>query len=318
VLASLPSPPDNAIHLGPLQLRAYGLMIALGVFAAVWLAQRRWVRRGGSPEDMSAIAVWAVPAGLIGARVYHVITDWQRFEGRWGDAVKIWEGGLGIPGGMFAGVLVGAWAARRRGLRVGDAVDAAAPALPLAQAIGRLGNWFNQELFGGPTSLPWGLEIDPEHRPLRYANEPTFHPTFLYEALWNLGLMAVLLLVDRLGWVRRGRLIALYVAGYGVGRLWVEAMRVDPASEVLGLRVNIWISLIAITGGVLGLLVGRRAGADSDERADDAGESDAGEIDGSDTDHASDAGEIDAGESDAGELSEGSGSTSTPEPRPHG
>lgn len=246
VVASLPSPSRNVIEIGPLTLRFYGIMIALGVVAAVWLAQRRWEQRGGDPDDIGRIAVWAVPAGLIGARLYHVITDWRSFQGRWGDVYKIWEGGLGIPGGMLAGVLVGIWAARRLGLDLPGVIDAVVPGLPLAQAIGRWGNWFNQELFGGPTDLPWALEIDPEHRPARYATEATFHPTFLYESLWNLALVALLVWVDRKRVVRPGSLIAVYVAGYATGRLWIEAMRIDPASHILGVRVNIWTSLIAL------------------------------------------------------------------------
>jgi prolipoprotein diacylglyceryl transferase len=256
MLGAIPSPSSGSIHIGSLQLRAYGLMIALGVFAAVWLAQRRHTARGGDPEDFTYIAMRAVPAGLIGARAYHVITDWKHFEGRWEDAVKIWQGGLGIPGGMLAGVIVGLWAAKRRGLTIPYAMDIAAPALPLAQAIGRLGNWFNQELFGRPTTLPWGLRIDADHRPVDYLQYSTFHPTFLYELLWNLALCAFLLWLDRRKVVRRGRLLAVYVVGYGVGRLWVELLRIDFASRLLGVRVNVWVSLIAIAGGTIALVHG--------------------------------------------------------------
>ena len=246
LVAFLPSPSSNEIVLGPLHLRAYGLMIALGVLAAVELGRRRWAARGHDPDQISGLALWAVPAGLIGARLYHVITDHQRFEGRWFDAVKVWEGGLGIPGGIIAGALVGVWYVRRKGMPLGEAADAVAPAIPLAQAIGRLGNWFNQELFGGPTRLPWGLEIDVTHRPDRYVDVATFHPTFLYEALWNLGLVVVLLLIDRKRVLRSGSLFWLYVGGYFTGRLWVEAMRIDPASLIWGIRVNIWLSIVAI------------------------------------------------------------------------
>jgi prolipoprotein diacylglyceryl transferase len=258
VLASIPSPSSGAIELGPLNLRMYGVMIALGVVAAVWLANKRWVARGGDPEDIGAIAVWAVPAGLIGARLYHVITDWQRFEGRWLDAFKIWEGGLGIPGGMALGILVGVIVARRRGMDVLAALDAVAPALPLAQAIGRWGNWFNQELFGGPTDLPWGLEIDPEHRPDQYLDQETFHPTFLYESLWNLGVVGLILWIDRKKVLRRGHLIGVYFVGYAVGRLWIEAMRVDPASELLGIRVNIWTMGALLVAGIVIIVKGLR------------------------------------------------------------
>ena len=265
LLASIPSPSDNSISIGPLDIRAYGLAIALGVVAAVWLSQRRWRQRGGDPDDISAIALWAVPAGLIGARAYHVITDYQRFQGRWLHAFAIWEGGLGIPGGLLAGVAVGVIVVRRRGLPVATLLDVAAPALPLAQAIGRLGNWFNQELFGRPTDLPWGLEIDPEHRPARYLGEDTFHPTFLYEALWNLTLVVLLLWVDRRRRLRPGQVFVIYVGGYALGRLWVEALRADPANEILGLRVNIWTSIAAFLVAAAVFVVRRRRGGQTPE-----------------------------------------------------
>jgi prolipoprotein diacylglyceryl transferase len=250
MLALIPSPSRNAIHLGPLQVRAYGLAIAIGVVAAVGISQRRWARRGGNPDDIAAIAIWAVPAGLVGARLYHVATDWQRFQGHWLDVFAVWKGGLGIPGGLLAGVVVGVVLARRRGLVIRETLDAVAPALPVAQAIGRLGNWFNQELFGRPTDLPWALRIDPAHRPAGYEDVVGFHPTFLYEGLWNLGLAALLVLVERRWHPRPGILFAGYVAGYALGRLWVEALRIDAASEILGLRVNIWVSGLALVAAV--------------------------------------------------------------------
>ncbi len=254
LLASIPSPGSKAIEVGPLNLRAYGLMIALGVLAGVELVRRRFAAKGLDPDGVSAIAVWAVPAGLIGARLYHVITDWKRFRGDWWDVFAVWKGGLGVPGGILLGTLVGVWVARRRNIPLGLAADALAPAIPLAQAIGRLGNWFNQEVFGRPSDLPWALEIDPENRPLRYRDEPTFHPTFLYEALWNIGLMFFLIWLDRKGLVRKGRLFAVYILGYGVGRFWVEALRSDEASLILGVRVNLWVSGLLILGGLGWLL----------------------------------------------------------------
>lgn len=246
LVASIPSPPGSGIGIGPLQLRAYGVAIALGVLLAVWIAQRRYARRGGDPDALTAIAVWAVPMGLVGARLYHVITDYQRFQGQWWRVVEVWEGGLGIPGGLLAGVATGVVVARRRGLDVATLLDVVAPAIPVAQAVGRLGNWFNQELFGRPTDLPWAVRIDPEHRPDGLEQVATYHPTFLYEALWNLALAALLVRLDRTGRLRRGQLFTLYVAGYALGRLWVEALRIDPANEILGLRVNIWTSLAAL------------------------------------------------------------------------
>jgi prolipoprotein diacylglyceryl transferase len=245
VLASIPSPTSGAIHIGPLQLRAYGLMIALGVIAAVWLTGRRIEQRGiGKAEDAAAIALWAVPAGIIGARIYHVITDPELFKGQWYKVVYIWEGGLGIWGGIAVGVLVGLWVARRRGLPLLPMLDCVAPALALAQAIGRWGNYWNQELFGRPTSLPWGLEVEVSHRPAGYTQYTTFHPTFLYESLWNFALVAFLLWIDRRHRLRPGRLFVLYVAGYTFVRFFIERIRIDTANKIFGLRVNEWVSAL--------------------------------------------------------------------------
>lgn len=243
MLASIPSPSRNIIEIGPLNIRIYGLMIAIGVIAAVWFFGRRMQKRGINPEIAVSLAWVVVPAGLIGARLYHVITDWRRFsdEDRWGDVYKIWEGGLGIPGAIIAGVLAGAVMCKLRGWSLAEMLDIGAPALLLAQAIGRLGNWFNQELFGRPTDLPWGLEIDPSNRPAEYFYEDTFHPTFLYEALWMLALMGLLLWLDKLRKLPVGHLFALYVLGYASGRIWFEFLRVDPASELAGVRVNVWV-----------------------------------------------------------------------------
>jgi prolipoprotein diacylglyceryl transferase len=253
VLGSIPSPSSN--RLGPLHM--YGLMIALGVIAAVEAGRIRWRNRGGNPDDVYAIAFWAVPAGLVGARIYHVVTDWNRLYsgGRWWpEAFKVWNGGLGIPGGVALGVAVGVWVAHRRGWRLGVGLDALIPGIALAQAIGRLGNWWNQELFGGPTSLPWGVEIDLKNRPLEYAGSATFHPTFLYEMLWNLALFGLLIWVDRGRRLRPGTMLPLYVGGYFLGRLWIEAMRIDTATEILGIRVNIWLSIVGIGGAVVAVV----------------------------------------------------------------
>lgn len=254
MLASIPSPSSNTI--GP--LRAYGLMIGLGVLAAIELASRRWRDRGGDPNDMWTIAVWAVPAGLIGARLYHVLTDWKLYFGEGGrpiEALYLWQGGLGIPGGIALGVAVGVYVGHRKGIRLPVGLDAVAPALPLAQAIGRLGNYFNQEVFGRPTTLPWGLEIDLQNRPAQYAAFETFHPTFLYEALWNLALMGLLIWIDRKKVLRPGNVFVLYVGGYGLGRLWIESLRADAASQLLGVRVNTWMSLALIVGASITLAV---------------------------------------------------------------
>jgi prolipoprotein diacylglyceryl transferase len=272
LLLSIPSP-------GPWgrQYRLYGIMIALGVILGLELARKRWAERGGDPEDMSSIAMWAVPAGLVGARLYHVITDRQLYYGHWFDPLfdvdsksplAIWNGGLGIPGGILAGVLVGVYLGRRKGIRLPVGLDAVAPCLPLAQAIGRWGNYFNVELFGRPTTLPWGLEV-PDDVAARAGYPPglTFHPTFLYEMLWNVALVAFIIWIGKRKVLRPGRLFALYVGGYFLGRLWVEALRADEANTYFGLRVNIWISLVAIAGTAIFLAVRglRRRPGDSDE-----------------------------------------------------
>lgn len=253
LLAALPSPPGQSLELGPLNFRFYGLCIAVGVLAAVSIARRRWAARGGDPEDITTIALVAVPAGLVGARLYHVITDWSRLYsgGRWWpDAFLIWNGGLGIPGGVLLGTVAGVLVCRRLRIDWRHVADSAAPAIPVAQAIGRLGNWFNQELYGRPSDLPWALRID---FPEGYPPGTTFHPTFLYEALWNLALAGLIIAAGRRWVLRPGRWMAVYVVGYGLGRLWVESLRIDTATEILGFRVNTWISLVAILGGLLWL-----------------------------------------------------------------
>jgi prolipoprotein diacylglyceryl transferase len=262
VIASIPSPSSGTLSIGPLNLRAYGLMIALGVIAAVWLSSRRLERTGlGTADDMSAIALWAVPAGVIGARIYHVVTDWQLFRDDPIDAFKIWKGGLGIWGGIALGVLVGVWMAKRRGIPMGWGLFVVAPALALAQAIGRWGNWFNQELFGRPTDVAWALEIDERHRPDGFEQFSTFHPTFLYESLWNLLLCGALIWIGR-RWVKRPEvLFAWYVAGYTFMRFFLERLRIDPANTIAGLRVNEWTSLVLFAVAAAFILrdvVGRR------------------------------------------------------------
>ena len=258
VIASIPSPGGDSIDIGPLHLRAYGLIIALGVYVAVRWARVRWEARGGAAADITDLAVWCVPAGLIGARVYHVITDWELFRGRWLDVLKIWQGGLGIWGAVAGGTLAGVIVAHRRGLDKAVLFDVAAPVIPLAQAIGRFGNWFNQELFGRPTDLPWALRIDPSHRPAGYVQYDTFHPTFLYECLWNLVVVAIVLFVERRFRLRTGRLFAVYVAAYTFGRFWVELLRIDPANRIAGLRVNDWVSLVVFAAAVGVLVVSGR------------------------------------------------------------
>jgi prolipoprotein diacylglyceryl transferase len=261
LLASFPSPAEGVWHLGPFPVRAYALCIIAGIAVALWLGERRWVARGGRRGDVTEIATWMVPLGIVGGRVYHVISSPQAYFGEGGDAVSalyIWEGGLGIWGAITLGG-VGAWiGCRRRGIPLPAFADALAPGIVLAQALGRLGNYFNQELFGRPTDLPWAVEIDPAFRPDGLADQVTYHPTFLYELLWNVEVAALVIWADRRFRLGHGRAFALYVAAYTVGRLWIEALRIDPANDVLGLRVNIWVSLLVLAGAVAYLVVSAR------------------------------------------------------------
>ncbi len=241
MLMSIPSPSSGSLDLGPITLRMYGFMIALGVIAAVWLMGKRFMSKGINPDHASGLAMWVVPAGIIGARAYHVITDWRRFEGNWGEAVQIWRGGLGILGGVIFGLVAAFFYCRKHDLDLKEVIDVVAPALALAQCIGRWGNYFNQELFGRPTNLPWGLQIDQRKRPIEYVAEDTFHPAFLYESLWNALVVLTLIKLGKSGKLPSGLLMAAYFAFYSIGRLWIEALRIDEATNIAGLRVNIWV-----------------------------------------------------------------------------
>ena len=261
-LASIPSPSQAEWHLGPLPIRAYALAILLGIFAAWWILDRRYTAKGGPKDAALDVAFWMVPFGIVGARIYHVISSPDAYFGPDGDPVRalyIWQGGLGIWGAVALGA-VGAWIGlRRRGLRMAPFADALAPGLLVAQAIGRLGNYFNQELYGAPTTLPWGLEIDDAHLVGGYESGTLFHPTFLYEMLWNLGAAAVLIWAQRRFRLRHGRVFWLYVMLYTAGRVWIEYLRVDEAELVLGLRLNVWTSiLIFLVALVAFVVIGRR------------------------------------------------------------
>lgn len=259
LLGVIPSPSSGSIHLGPLRLNAYGLMIAIGVIVAVRIAGRRAENKGvGTTEDISSIAMWAVPAGVIGGRAYHVLTDYQRFQGQWFDAIKIWQGGLGIWGGVTVGVAVGWWCARRRGLDAWWIISCAAPAIAIAQAIGRWGNWFNQELFGRPTTLPWALEVSNNiATKAGYAAGTTFHPTFFYESVGCVVLAWLLIRLERRITPARGRLFAWYVVGYTVLRFGTESIRIDTAHHVGGMRLNQWVAIGVFAAAVLFLAVDR-------------------------------------------------------------
>jgi prolipoprotein diacylglyceryl transferase len=251
VLAWIPSPPSNGFHVGPFFVHAYGLAYVVAVIAAVAIASRRWERAGGERGLVREVAVWGVPAGLVGGRLYFLATSWNEVPNHWWGPFAIWQGGLGIWGGIAGGTLAGLWVLRRRGADIPRFLDAAAPALLVAQAIGRIGNYFNQELFGGPTSLPWALRISPAHRPPGYEQYATFHPTFLYELIWNLLLAGALVWLGRHRRIRAPGLFALYVAGYSGFRIFEELLRVDPAHHILGLRLNFYVATLLCLAGLL-------------------------------------------------------------------
>jgi prolipoprotein diacylglyceryl transferase len=249
-LGFLPSPSTNGFNIGPLFVHAYGLAYVLAVAAAIAITVRRWEAHGGERELVYEVALWGFPAGIIGGRLYFVATSWSEVPTHWWGPLAVWKGGLGIWGGIAAGTLAGMWVLRRRHADIPLFLDAAAPALLVAQAIGRVGNYFNQELFGGPTTLPWALEISPAHRPAGYLHYATFHPTFLYELIWNLLLAAALVWLGQHRSIRPPGLFALYVAGYSFARIGEELLRVDPAHHILGLRLNLYVAGILCLAGL--------------------------------------------------------------------
>ena len=260
-LAYIPSPSQGVWHLGPLPIRAYALCILAGVAMAIFVGNRRWLARGGRPGTMGDIAVWAIPFGLVGARLYNVVTDPELYFGSgrdpW-DAFKVWNGGLGVWGAVAVGALGGYIACRRRGISFLAIADAAAPGIVLAQAIGRWGNYFNQELYGKPSTLPWALEISPAHRETSMLDKATYQPTFLYESIWDLGVAGLVIWAERrfsLGW---GRAFALYVMAYTVGRGWIEYLRVDTANHILGVRLNVFTAVVVFLLALVFFLVSRK------------------------------------------------------------
>jgi phosphatidylglycerol---prolipoprotein diacylglyceryl transferase len=244
-LASIPSPHTGTIDLGPLTIHMYGLTLLVAIAACILLTGYRWTRRGGDWDLILKVAVWGVAAGIVGARIYHDITSWNEVSSpKWKGVFAVWQGGLGVWGGILLGCLVGAYVAHRDGVRVRELMDAVAPGLLLAQGIGRWGNWWNQELYGKPTSLPWGLKIDPEHRVTGYENFTTFHPTFLYEFVYDLVGVGILLFLDKRFRFKPPALFALYVSYYTAGRFLEELIRIDPAHHFAGLRLNAWVSIV--------------------------------------------------------------------------
>ena len=258
---SIPSPTSGVLYLGSFPLRAYSLFIIIGIFLAIWLGNKRWISRGGKSGQVSDVAIFAVPFGIIGGRIYHVATDWEKYFGpnqNWVDAFKIWNGGLGIWGAIFFGGL-GAWiGCKYYGIKLPPFADAIAPGIIFAQAIGRLGNYFNQELFGRPLDTSWGLEIAEKYRPVGFENFETFHPTFLYELVWNVLIGFALIILDRKFKIGHGRLFALYVAFYSVGRLFIENLRIDEARLLLGVRFNVLTSLLVIIGGLVYFIISQK------------------------------------------------------------
>ncbi|MGB2952472.1 MAG: prolipoprotein diacylglyceryl transferase [Gaiellaceae bacterium] len=243
-LASIPSPHNAVFHVLGRSIHMYGLMLLLAIVVAVALTWVRWKRWGGDPDLVLRAAVWGVAAGIVGARAYHDVTSWNQVPHKWWGPFAVWQGGLGVWGGILFGVLAGAWVVHRAGASVRLMMDAVAPGLLLAQGIGRWGNWWNQELYGKPTSLPWGLKIDFQHRVAGYAQYSTFHPTFLYEFIYDVLAVGVLLLV---GWrfrIKPPGLFALYVSLYTAFRAYEETLRIDPAHHFLGQRVNFWVSIV--------------------------------------------------------------------------
>jgi prolipoprotein diacylglyceryl transferase len=306
-LAFIPSPSHGVVHLGPVPLRGYAFCIIIGVFIAVWYGNKRWIARGGKVGTVADIAVWAVPFGLVGGRLYHVITDYELYftDGKdWVDAFKVWQGGLGIWGAIAMGAL-GAWiGCRRRGIALPAYADAIAPGIAFAQAAGRWGNWFNQELYGRPTTLPWGLKIDAAHRPDATPDLATYHPTFLYESLWCVGVALLVIWADRRFKLGHGRAFALYVAAYTVGRFWIEHMRVDYAHRILGMRLNDWTAIVVFVAAVAYFVLSGRLRPGREEVV----EPDAGSVAGDGTPSAADTADGTGGEPEAaGDAPAGAG-----------
>lgn len=252
VHSAIPSPPINGIPPDAPFIHFYGLMYVIGIALAIWMTRRRWRAIGGDAELVDEIAIWSVPAGIIGGRIYFDLTTPSQIPPHWWGVFAVWDGGLGIWGGIALAALVGAWRIRRRGESVTRFMDAVAPGLLVAQAVGRVGNYFNQELFGGPTSLPWGVHVEPQFRPPGYEQFAVFHPTFLYELIFDLLLALILILLRHR--LRAPGLFALYVTGYSAFRIFEELLRVDYSQYFLGLRLNFFVAGVLTLAGIGWLL----------------------------------------------------------------
>ncbi|HZP72364.1 MAG TPA: prolipoprotein diacylglyceryl transferase [Gaiellaceae bacterium] len=269
LLAYIPSPHTGVVHLGPLELHMYGLTLLVAILACMWLSGKRWVALGGDWDLVTRVAVWGVGFGVVGARAYHDITSWNEVPSpKWQGIFEVWKGGLGVWGGIFLGTLVGVQVVKRSGANVGLFMDAVAPGLLLAQGIGRIGNWWNQELYGKPTTLPWALKIDVAHLPTdpKYATYTTFHPTFLYELIWDVIGVLLLIYVGKRFRIHPPGLFALYVAWYCFGRFFEELLRIDPAHHILGLRLNAWVSAILFFASAIYFVWHQRRGPDRGTR----------------------------------------------------
>ena len=242
MLAAIPSPSANGFHIGPLFVHAYGLAYIVGVAAAVYITRIRWKARGGDPDLVYEVALWGFPAGIVGGRLYFIATSFNQMPKHWWGPFAVWDGGMGIWGGIALGSLVAAWVLRRRGANIPLFMEAAAPGVLVAQGIGRIGNYFNQELYGAPSSLPWALEISPQHRYSGYLAYSTFEPMFLYELIWDFVLAGLLALLGKLREIRAPGLFALYVAGYSGFRIFEETQRIDPSHYLWGMRLNFYVA----------------------------------------------------------------------------
>jgi prolipoprotein diacylglyceryl transferase len=324
-LSYIPSPSSNGFHIGPLFFHYYGLMYVVGIALAVFITRRRVSAYGGDPALVGDVAIWAVPAGIIGGRIYFDITTPAQIPHEWYGVLAVWQGGLGIWGGVAAGALAGVWRVWRKGAQVALFADAIAPALLVAQAVGRIGNYFNQELFGRPTTLPWGLVIAPQFRPAGFTQYRTFNPTFLYELIFDLLLAALLVWLGHHARIRPPGLFALYVTGYSAFRIYEESLRIDYSEHFLGLRFNAFVASALTIAGVVwfGYTQRRRraaepsGGLDGGPAAEDgadgtglAGEADASQGEATEASHS------ESGHAEAGVTSESGGDDAgSPEPR---
>jgi prolipoprotein diacylglyceryl transferase len=254
----IPSPPVSGFHIGPLLVHFYALGYIIGITLAILITRRRWRAIGGDPDVVNDIALWVVPAGIIGGRIYFDLTTPADIPHVWYGPLAVWTGGLGIWGGVALATAVGVWRLRKMGLTTGPFANAIAPALLVAQAVGRIGNYFNKELFGGPTTLPWGLRVPLEYRPVGYTQYATFQPSFLYELIWDLALAAFLVWLGHHARIRHWGLFALYVAGYSGYRIFEESIRIDSSEHFLGLRLNMYIAIIGTVAGLLWFVIVQR------------------------------------------------------------